>query len=156
MSSIVRRAELQTISRTTELFSVCCFWIFAHFGQTRNKGTQSVLSAKRLFHLEPLLTLFQIGGQSVCQVITGQEVGVWKMQECRRRTQWNNSSADYKLVKDLRRLTQQFELLLLDQGQLAWEVLHNQVLQVCWAARFWHRRRQDICYGLLFLLVNNI
>lgn len=90
MSSIVRRAELQTISRTTELFSVCCFWIFAHLGQTRNKGTQSVLGAKRLierFHLEPPLTLFQIGGQGVCQVITGQEVGVWKMQECRRRSQ---------------------------------------------------------------------
>lgn len=38
MSSMVRRAELQTISRTTELFSVCCFWILAHLGQTRNNN----------------------------------------------------------------------------------------------------------------------
>lgn len=36
MSSMVRRAELQTMSRTTEPFSVCCFWSLAHLGHTRN------------------------------------------------------------------------------------------------------------------------
>lgn len=34
MSSIARRAELQTMSTMTELLSVCCFRIFAHLGQT--------------------------------------------------------------------------------------------------------------------------
>lgn len=27
-----------------------------------------------------LLTLFQIGGEGVCQIITGQEAGVWNVQ----------------------------------------------------------------------------
>lgn len=36
MSSMVRRAELQTMSRTTELLFVCCFWILDHFGQTKH------------------------------------------------------------------------------------------------------------------------
>lgn len=26
------------------------------------------------------LTLFQIGGEGVCQVVTGQEAGVWEVQ----------------------------------------------------------------------------
>jgi len=35
MSSMARRAEPQTTSRTTELLAACCLWIFDHLGQTR-------------------------------------------------------------------------------------------------------------------------
>ena len=42
MSSMARRAELQTMSRITELFSVCCFWIFAHLGQTNDERKKNM------------------------------------------------------------------------------------------------------------------
>lgn len=71
MSSMVRRAELQTISRATELLSVCCFWTFAHLGQTvkeqmkiinKQAMTQKLLGKKKKgteeINLETALTLF--------------------------------------------------------------------------------------------------
>ena len=43
MSSMVRRAELQTMRRGTEFFSVCCFWTLAHLGQTERREEVSRL-----------------------------------------------------------------------------------------------------------------
>lgn len=65
MSSMVRRAELQTISRTTELFSVCCFWILAHLGQTRNNNGK-IKQKKRVFRSREITEDLNIEQHSPC------------------------------------------------------------------------------------------
>lgn len=78
------------------------------------------------------------------------------MREGRQWPWWRQQISRYWLnVKVvLSWLTVQFELLLLNNRALVWEILCNQVLQVCRAAWFWLGWGQNICNCLLLLLQN--
>lgn len=151
MSSMVRRAELQMIRRTTEPFSVWFFWIFAHFGQTSNKkimfknkkqqeewnenSTHPVSDRRRGCESDR----YRTGSRS----LEGPDRSCLDKQQI--TTLWWN-------IRNVSWLTRQSELLLLDHRALVWEVLHDQLLQVSWRARFGFRGSQDICDGLFLLI----
>lgn len=168
-SSIVRSAELQTISITTELFSECCFWIFAHLGQTENKKTKKAIEVKHESGCKHLTTNKKkrkfIKDQNLAHLVSDKRrvcVSSHYSIESRslwndtRRPQWLGGSADidwrWTVKGKWLRLTLQFELFQFDHGALVWVVPSNQVLQVSCTARLWLRGGQNVCDSFLFSL----
>lgn len=156
---MVRRAELQTMRTTTELFSVCCFCIFVHLGQTWR--------TKRQLKSKPVsVDVNTRQGQNIAHRVSDKKrgcasghywTGNWSLEEMKGRGDLGGS-ADIDWTCELNGeklgLTLQFELLLLDHRALVWEVMCNHILQVGRTARLRHRGGQDVCNCLLFLLKN--
>lgn len=97
----------------------------------------------------------------MCQVITGQETGVWKKQREMRWPQWLSRSADIAWTcklnsEEWRWLTLQLELLPLYHRAFVWEVICDQILQVGRTARLRRGGGQDVCNRFLFLLKKQI
>lgn len=48
--------------------------------KTSFKSKNNKKKNRRKGEMRTLLTLFQIGGEGVCQIVAGQEAGVWNVQ----------------------------------------------------------------------------